>query len=347
MKTRFLISSFILLNMILAGCSSSGIGLPGGTGWPYEVVVVMSQPNWDAQVGEAVRDELEAAVPFLPQPEAAMRLTKVTPQVFDGILHYAKNIMLVNVDDKIFTKVSLKHETNKWAQNQVVLTMNAPDEASVVEYLKDKKGVLVEYFTKAEMDRAVRNLDKEYNGHVMKTLQEKFAIRMNVPTDMEFYRDTTGFFWTSNNANRGRIDMIAYSFPYTDTETFTLNYLVNKRDSVLRENLPGAHPNSYMATELRGGIDYKDISHLGKYGGVMRGLWKMMGDMMGGPFVSLSRVDEENNQVIVVECFVYAPESEKKNLIRRGEASLYTLRLPGEYEIPLKESLSVGRKITD
>ena len=54
--------------------------------------------------------------------------------------------------------------------------------------------------------------------------------------------------------------------------------------------------------------------------------------MMGGPFVSHIRLDEENQRVVVVEGFVYAPETNKRNYIRRLEAALFTLRLPGEFE---------------
>ena len=51
---------------------------------------------------------------------------------------------------------------------------------------------------------------------------------------------------------------------------------------------------------------------------------------MGGPYVSHHRVDTENNRVIVVEGFVYAPEKMKRGMIRRLEGSLYTLMLPEE-----------------
>ncbi len=71
----------------------------------------------------------------------------------------------------------------------------------------------------------------------------------------------------------------------------------------------------------------------------MRGLWKMQGDMMGGPFVSHIRLDEANNRVVVAEAFVYAPETSKRNYIRRMEASLFTLRLPGEFDEPAEASL--------
>ena len=48
--------------------------------------------------------------------------------------------------------------------------------------------------------------------------------------------------------------------------------------------------------------------------------------MMGGPFVSHAQLDPSGQRVLVVEGFVYAPESNKANLIRRLEAALYTLR---------------------
>ena len=65
----------------------------------------------------------------------------------------------------------------------------------------------------------------------------------------------------------------------------------------------------------------------------------MQGDMVGGPFVSHIRLDEANNRVVVAEAFVYAPETSKRNYIRRMEASLFTLRLPGEFDEPAEASL--------
>ena len=62
---------------------------------------------------------------------------------------------------------------------------------------------------------------------------------LNAPANFTYYKDTTDFFWSSNNANTGRMDLIVYTFPYTDPNTFTEEYLVAKRDSVLKANLPG------------------------------------------------------------------------------------------------------------
>ena len=48
---------------------------------------------------------------------------------------------------------------------------------------------------------------------------------------------------------------------------------------------------------------------------------------MGGPFVSHAQLDEARQRVIVVERFVYAPETDKRNFLRRIEAALFTLEL--------------------
>jgi len=147
-----------------------------------------------------------------------------------------------------------------------------------------------------------------------------------VPEDMSAYKEETDFFWGSNNANRGRTDILVYSFPYTAQEAFTEDYLVAMRDSVVRRNVPGSFPNSYMKTEKRFELSYEPITYRGEYRGVLRGLWRMEGDKMGGPFVSHALLDKKKGRVIVAESFVYAPESKKANLIRRMEAALFTLR---------------------
>jgi hypothetical protein len=111
----------------------------------------------------------------------------------------------------------------------------------------------------------------------------------------------------------------------------------------MKANMPGAFPNSYMATDTAW-VTFNSTTVNGKYCGVLRGLWHMKGDMMGGPFVSHARVDERNNRVVVVEGFVYAPETDKRNFIRRVESALYTLRLPGEYEELSNESMKESDK---
>jgi hypothetical protein len=85
--------------------------------------------------------------------------------------------------------------------------------------------------------------------------------------------------------------------------------------------------------------DVKPIVVHHKYAMEARGLWFMRNDCMGGPFVSHSRVDTENNRVVVVEGFVFAPEKMKRGLMRRMEGSLYMLLLPEEQQSEIETNL--------
>lgn len=321
----------LVMAVCLSACHSGPV-VTRSVGFAYEVLVVMDLAQWQGAMGEAVNENLSAPIPYLPQPEPCMKVSYTQSSEFSGFLKLVRNILIVDINPDLYTKVSLSTEKDTWASSQVVLRMKAPNDKSVVDYLAEQPSVLTDYFSQIEMDRAVALLEDTYSSIVMNVLRTKHNLELKVPEEMEAYKDTTDFFWTTNNANTGRMDMVVYTFPYTSKETFTPEYLVAKRDSVMKANLPGSFPNSYMATEARAGVGYSAITVNGKYCGVMRGLWKVVGDMMGGPFVSHIRLDEENQRVVVVEGFVYAPETNKRNYIRRLEAALFTLRLPGEFE---------------
>ena len=338
MKKISLQISLLMFLVLLGACSSGPVG-KRATGLAYEVVVVMKKADWDGSSGKAIKQELTSDVPGLPQSEPALKITYVDPSQFDGLLTYVRNILIVNIDPSIYTKASISYENDRWAKGQVVVTLNAPSPEAIIEYSQAHPKALVDFFVKVEMNRAIGQLEKDYSTVVMDNLKNNHDLMLNAPSNMTYYRDTTDFFWASNNANTGRTDLIVYTFPYTDPNTFTAEYLVAERDSVLKENLPGAFPESYMTTESRFGVDYTPITVNGKYCGVLRGLWKMVGDMMGGPFVS--HVREKNNRVVVAEGFVFAPETDKRNFIRRIEAALYTLRLPGEFEKSVEEKLDI------
>jgi len=110
--------------------------------------------------------------------------------------------------------------------------------------------------------------------------------------------------------------------------TFSKEYLLNKRDSILHRHVPGPSEGSFMATEHAYPAIYKKATINGKEVIEMRGLWKVQNDMMGGPYVLQAHFDKKNNRVIVTDGFVYSPEKpDKRDKIRQMEALMYTLKL--------------------
>ncbi len=332
MKTQYLFGCMLSLFVILGACHSSSPLEKRATGLAYEIVVTMDTNVWNSEAGKAVKAELLSDVPGLTQSEPSMRVTYAEPKDFNGLLTYVRNILIVKVNPSTYTKATLSYDMDTWAKGQSVATLTVPDQETLLAYMNNNPRMIVNHFTRMEIDRAIALLEKSFSSVVMDSVKKHFGYSIKAPETMTYSRTDTDFFWASNNAPTGRTDLVIYTFPYTDVNTFTLEYLINKRDSVMKVNMPGSFPNSYMATETRFAVvDYTPITLNGKYCGVMRGLWRVQGDMMGGPFVSHTRLDETNNRVVVVEGFVYSPESDKRNYIRRIEAALYTLRLPGEF----------------
>ena len=54
---------------------------------------------------------------------------------------------------------------------------------------------------------------------------------------------------------------------------------------------------------------YEEVEFDGHFALEVRGLWKMENDFMGGPFYSLTIVDEARGRLLTVEGYAYAPIS--------------------------------------
>jgi hypothetical protein len=59
----------------------------------------------------------------------------------------------------------------------------------------------------------------------------------------------------------------------------------------------------------------------------MRGLWRLVNDFMGGPYVTLAELDASNQRVVIALGYVYAPSKNKRNFLRQVEAMIYSLKM--------------------
>lgn len=306
--------------------------MPNASGLPYEMLVVMDEEQWERPLGRAVFGVLDSDVPGLPQSERSFRISRVDPSAFkSNMFRIMRNVIKVDIQN-IYTQPKFKFARNVYSYPQMVMTLQAPDEASLAKYVEDNGQSIIDFFTKAEMNRQIENLREKHNPEVSRFAKEIFDVDVWVPWELNKFKKGKNFFWASTDVGKKDMNLVLYSYPYTDTNTFTLDYFLQKRDSVMKVNIPGGPEGSYMTTNHEM-VYVEDATVRGKYAQVARGLWRVQGDRMGGPFVSHSRVDEVNGRVIVAEAFIYAPESLKRDLIRRMEAALYTLQLPAEKEV--------------
>ena len=323
--------SLMLLITVLASCKKGGKSLitPISSGRPYEVLVVADDDCW-VEKDSALFNVLDSNVPGLPQAERSFRISRILPAHFDRVMRIFRNIIYVDIQD-IYTQGKFKYTRDAYASPQMIMTIQAPNQKEFSEFVKRNGQVIIDFFTRAEMNRQINLLRDKHSPLVSAKAGSMFDCDIWMPTDMNSYKVGKDFLWASNNMND--LNFVMYSYPFRDNNTFTKEYFIHKRDSVMKVNLPGAEEGMYMETADSFLVDVRNIAVKGDYAFEARGLWEMHNDAMGGPFVSHVRVDRANARVIVVEGFVYKPEKLKRDLTRKLDAALYTLKLPSEKEV--------------
>ena len=330
--------SMALIGLMLFSCKGEGKGgksifTPVSSGRPYEMLVVIDKAMWERPAGRALFNVLDTDVPGLPQPERSFRISNIGPEHFGRGMRIFRNIIDVDIQP-IYTQPKLKYSRDSYSSPQMIMTIQAPDEQSFEEFVTKNSQVIIDFFTKAEMNRQIVALKEEYSDIVATKVGSMFGCDVRIPAELERYKQGEDFLWASSGRPNSDISLnfVIYSYPYTDKNTFTKEYFIHKRDSVMKINIPGSKEGQYIATDTAH-VDVKNITVKKEYAFEARGLWYMENDMMGGPFVSHARVDSPNGRVVVVEAFVYAPQKKKRDLMRQIEASLYTLKLPQEQQI--------------
>lgn len=342
MKRRLFYLSMLVVLAVFTACSNKSgkrVFAPTSSGRPYELLVVINQGMWERPAGRALYNALDTDVPGLPQSERSFRIMYTDPSNYDATLKLIRNIIIAEVDGTLYTQPKFKYAKDVYAAPQMILTIQAPDEASFKEFVEANTQVIVDFFTHAEMNRQIVALEESHSNYIATKVKSMFDCDVWVPSELTSTKEGENFFWAGTNTATADRNFFIYSYPYTDVDVFTKEGFIQKHDSVMRANIPGAREGMYMMTDSLM-TDVHPITVQGEYALEARGLWRVKGDFMGGPFVAHARVDRANQRVIVVEVFVYSPDKMKRNLIRQLEASLYTLKLPNSkadnVEIPVE-----------
>lgn len=347
MKKHLFYLSFIYVLIFFSACSGGkkGVFTPTSSGRAYEIIVVADPGLWERPAGRALFDVLDSDVPGLPQAERSFRIMFTSPTNYDATLKLIRNIIIVEVNKDLYTTPKFQYAKDVYAAPQSILTIQAPDEASFAKFVTENTQVIIDFFTHAEMNRQISVLKENHSDYISTKVKSMFDADVWVSGELTSTKQGENFFWAGTNSATGDQNFVIYTYPYTDKDTFTKKYFVHKRDSVMKINIPGAREGMYMVTDSLM-TDVRPISVQGDYALEVRGLWRVKGDFMGGPFVSHVRLDRANKRIVVSEIFIYSPDKLKRNLVRQMEASLYTLKLPNSKQEDMEIPVNTASKDT-
>ena len=334
MKRLILLASVMVLLSLIA-CNrkrdpNKPLLVPSSSGNPYEVLVVADDSVWGTAGGKALKKVLNTPVPMLPQDEPSFHVTRIQNDDYDRIFKLFRNIIFIKIDDD-YRGGKILFDRNVNSYPQVIITIHAEDTDEAAAYINANKSSIIGFLYNEEITRQCDYLNYNHNYAISDTVRKHLGCDIFVPSDLLKVKTGKDFVWISNDGLSTVQNIVVYTYPYATEKVFDKYGYVALRDTFLGRNIPGYNPGSKMQTNKEC-VEVNNYTKNGQFIQEGRGLWEMSGDAMGGPFVSLSRIDTLNNRVIVAEAFVYAPSKMKRSIIRRLEASLYTLKMPADLE---------------
>lgn len=301
------VSVIIVLPLLLAlvtvvGCGEARDRLSGSNGRPYEIVLV-------GDTDSIVSKMLQRDVAALPQAEPMFDVLSISAKDDHGSWLLARTRIVVHVGKQY--GFSVERILNVRARPQMELVVTAPSPVVLQ--------------AKVNVEKLMAMLDQWELRHLAKTMKQDvrrqevvahtFGVSLKIPATMKSGKETKDFLWISNNANSGMQNLLVFRVEKPEKD------MTSQIQRMLEKNIIGEEDGMYM--QISSMEAYTTFSGMG----MMRGLWYMEGDAMGGPYIM--RIIPKGDSAIVAMGFVYAPEMKKRNLIKQLEAVLQTMEAKG------------------
>lgn len=320
--------------LALLSCNNKDKGeqkviLPSSSGRMNEMVVVMKHDLWKGKVGKAIREVFAAEITGLPQPEPLYRIAQIDPSAYSRTFRVARNVIIVKTKNS--EKAQLSINKNVHAIPQVVETISANTEETLLLAIKKYKKDLV----KAFHDNDLKTVQKRFRKIKYSKIPDldKNGISIVLPKSYLQIQIQDNFWWYRSDIKEGKhypmLNFMIYITPLNSEMDLTGQNIISTRDSIAKKYVGGSIDGSFMQTESRA-IYAPEMTHTVINNSIAietRGLWMVEGDFMGGPFLSYTIFDEENNRIITAEGFIYAAGTKKRDFVFEMEAIIKSLKI--------------------
>ena len=318
----FLLTSLLLVSVFSSCKQSDKSVMASSTGKPSEVLVVCEKGLWKSSAGDSVRRFFAGPAIGLPQPEPLYKIVQVEEDEFNRFLKSHRNVFIMTIDSSMSKPlVEMRHDI--WASPQRVVKISGASIEAIKNSFAERKNEILNLYDNAEIERLNKLYSKSYNIKAIEMIKKKFNLSMDIPADYYVAVDKDNFVWLRREANMLSQGLLIYSYPYTDTVAFNPLKILSVRNQFTELYVPGPSDSSYMivAPEFIEPVA-RTLSLKKELAVEIRGLWEVKKDFMGGPFINYTFVDKQNNMVISLDGYVYAPNEEKRDLVKQVQSIL-------------------------
>lgn len=317
-----------LLALLLTSCKEGKNQkyLPTSIGAINSMVVVIDNELWKGQVGDSIRRHFAAPILGMPMDEPLFSIDQIAPKFFTGSIRNTRSVLYVMEDS-----VNVNHvKTDMYATPQKVGVIKGADPEEIIHNIAEKSDEIIAAFKDMEIAEAQKRFNRSLNKEG--ELQEKFGISLRVPSIYKVGKQEDNFVWIDREIQKGTANIIVYEMPANSfsTDSTLVQDIIAMRDSIGKKYIPGPDTTgkiTYMRTEPAYAPAVFPVEIAGIKGVEVRGIWDIKNYPMAGPFLTYILNDKANNRKLVLEGFVFAPATEKRDDLFELEAILKTLKL--------------------
>lgn len=290
------------------------------------LVVVQNEEQWEFRIGQVIIEYLEQSQYGLNQNETIFKLSHITAGSFSEMLQKHRNLIIINIDEKA-PKATIESINDYWAEPQQIFRITAPSVEAFVEVFEQNSATIIRKFNQSERNRIVSVFKTATGNKAIDQIRKDAGLSFVVPADYSVSKSEPGFMWVRKEAAEYSQGFIIISEEYQDTAQFSTASILSRTNRYLQQYVPGSVDSSYMIIDE---LSLEPMTTLAsdflvEYAVEIRGLWRVENDFMGGPFVSYTFVNPNNNKIITLYGYVYKPNKEKRDLLRQVESIIYSM----------------------
>jgi len=314
-------------------------------GQANRLCIVADQDLWEGKTGDSIRYYFAAAYPILPQPEPLFDLQHFTPEELEAD-PYRKELraylIVGTLDDKQSSTIAsitkdlgpenlrkakeqsdfnIKVGYDKWAQGQVLVYLFAQSQNALVTALQQNFTGISNKFNKSDEEQFEATIYfGGQNAAIKETIRKRYGMDIRIPSDYFIATENAKTTWLRKETQFLSSNILIHKTPYSSEAQLTKEGIKNLRDQLGKEYISTEIKDTYMQTN---DVDLpmwtKAIDLNGAYAIESRGIWEIVNDFMGGPFISYLILNKEKNELIYIDCFVHAPAKKKRDFMMHLE----------------------------
>lgn len=320
-----------------------------------EIIVVADEDMWDSPVQDTFNYYFQSAYPIMPSPEPMFDIRYYSPKELgqeplrkelrtyvvladlNDLESTATKMLRRDIGEERFLKAKQDPTfqtsvgKDKWARDQIIIYLFADGRKQLMETIRTNFSAIakrIRLHDKDKLDASIYVMKNPSPG-LVKKLKNKFGITFRVPGDFILLKeDVENFMWFKKDTKEAALNIVVQKFPYTDESQLTQENLIRLRDEYGKIHISSGSEGSYMVTNTEDLPTYNYTYEIdGQYTREIRGIWEMENDFMGGPYATYIILNKATNELIFIDTFVYAPGSEKRDMMMQLDYIIKTLKI--------------------